>query len=210
MDRGLIALKTLYQDEDLPIQVWSQAALTYGRIAQLVQFREEFYGNLASEINTDEIFQKIINKLPTSCEACTALLFSLTGKFHSSDPRNINDAFIRLENFCRDFKGKSQYLVPVHLFAEQKYITAGKDYSSAVRHLEMAYKAGIANPRNAEIILYRIGRIYDQKLKKREKATAYYNEFLKKYPGSSCVFVVRRFLEAPKAQTKEITNGQKK
>lgn len=191
---GLAALAGLYEDRSLPLDVWLQAALTYGRIAQLVQARSDLYGNLASDIDTDKVFKEIINKAPDNREACTALVFDLTKEFESTDNNTIDAAFAWLEKFCRDFKGKPEYLLPVHLIAEQKYIALKSDYSVAVKHLEEAYKLGIANPKDTELDLYRLGRIYDLKLKNHDMAVKYYTEFLKVYPESGYAPAVERFL----------------
>ena len=115
----------------------------------------------------------------------------------------------KLEKFCREFKGDPKYLVPLHLLADQKYITVKKDFSSAVKHLVQAYRIGVANPRDAEVVLYRIGRIYDLKLNDHKMGMEYYREFLKKYPQSGYTPAVTRFRQQLNLQSEEKNNGQK-
>lgn len=209
MAGGMAALGKLYLDKNLPTPVWVEAALTYGRVAQLIQGRKELYGGLASGVDTNKIFQEIIDKSPELREACTALFFDLTGEFDSNDEMRVATAFKKLEIFCCDFKGSQEYLVQLHLLADQKYIGLKQEYSLAVRHLEKAYKLGIANPRDSEITLYRIGRIYDLKLEKSEDAIKYYNEFLEKYPESGYAPSVKRFLKQLIQKSMEEKNGQR-
>jgi len=203
MPGGMAALKKLYLNKSLSIPVWTQAALTYGRLAQLIRERKELYGNLASGVNTHAVFQAVINKTPKSREACTALLFELTEELAGSDQMKIKSAFNRLENFCSNFEGRREYLLPLHLLADQRYISLKQDFSSAVKHLKKAYELGIANPRDAEIVLYRIGRIYDLKLNDKREAAKYYHKFLLNYPESGYAPDVRRFIENLKRRKKD-------
>lgn len=204
---GLEKLSDLYKNENIPIEVWCEAALTYGRVAQLVQERSEIYGGIAENINPPSVFHRIIERAPESNAACTALLFELLADFDSSDTQKVESAFQRLENFCREFKGKKKYLVPLYLLADQKYIFMKKDFSTAVENLRKAYEIGIANPKDAEVVLYRIGRIYDLKLKKNTQAAKYYRVFLEKYPESGYAPAVERFLQELNIRTGKETNG---
>jgi tetratricopeptide (TPR) repeat protein len=194
LDGGLDSLKKLYDDKTLPVDVWCQAALSYGRVAQLAQERKELYQDLGADANPSDVFMEVISKAPTSKAACTAMLFDLSDDFEGDDPKKIDEALARLEKFCKDFKGKPEYLVSLHLLADQKYIYSKNDFSSAVSHLETAYASGVANPRDAEIVLYRIGRIYDLKLKDKKNAQKFYKTFLKKHPESGYAPAVKRFL----------------
>jgi tetratricopeptide (TPR) repeat protein len=207
MSGGMLELEKLYQNKNLPLPVWARAALIYGRVAQLVQERKELYGDFASGVNAHEVFQSVIDRTPDSREACTALFFDLTKELDHSGHKKLDATFGRLENFCRDFKGKPEYLTPLHLLADQKYIALKKDYAVAVRHLEKAYELGIVNPRDAEIVLYRIGRIYDLRLNNKHEAMKYYNEFLRKYPDSGYAPNVKRFLKQLAGQEKRDNHG---
>lgn len=206
---GLDSLKKLYDDDNLPLNVWSQAALSYGRVAQLIHKRKELYGDLGSGVNPHEVFQSVIEKVPESRDACTALFFELSDDFESPDKKKVDSAFEKLEKFCINFKGKPEYLAPLHLLADQKYIELKKNYSFAVKHLEQAYELSIANPRDAEITLYRIGRIYDLKLDNKKNAEEYYSRFLKAYPESGYAPAAKRFLNALSLKKEENKNGQK-
>ena len=203
MSGGMNSLGKLYRAKDLPVAVWAAAALTYGRVAQLVQSRKEVYGNLASKVNPHQVFLAVIAKVPESRVACTALFFDLTEELNGFGTEKADSAFARLERFCRNFKGKPEYLVPLHLLAEQKYIGLKQDYTAAVKHLDAAYKLGIANPRDAEIALYRIGRIYDVKLRNPQAVGKFYRKFLRKYPESGYAPDVTRFLKTLESRQKD-------
>lgn len=191
---GLAALGALYRNRSLPQDVWAQAALSYGRTAQLIQERKELYGDLADEVTPREVFQEIIARVPNSRAACVALLFELTGDLDSPAAATADATFAKLEKFCRDFRGSPEYLVPLHLFADQKYLVAKKDFRAAAGHLAEAHRLGIANPRDAEIALYRLGRMYDLKLQDPATAAKYYREFLARYSESGYAASVSRFL----------------
>ena len=192
--QGLAELKKLYQDKALPKSLWLQASLAYARVAQLMEKRPEVYGTLADSINSVEIYQELIKAAPKSRTACTAMLFKVADDLLSGDGQKEKQAFFQLENFCKNYKGSKQFLTPLHLLAEDRYIVLKKDYKSAMRHLKTAYKNGVVNPKDRAVVLYRIGRMYDMKLKNKKEAVKYYSEFMRKYPYSDNAPSVKRFL----------------
>ena len=163
-------------------------------LCNLMEKRPEVYGTLADGVNSVEIYQEIINTAPKSRMACTAMLFKVADDLLSGDGQKERDTFSELENFCKNYKGSKQFLTPLHLLAEDRYIVLRKDYKSAMRHLKTAYKSGVVNPKDRAVVLYRIGRMYDMKLKNKTEAVKYYSEFLQQYPYSDNAPSVKRFL----------------
>ncbi|NOY76134.1 MAG: tetratricopeptide repeat protein [Kiritimatiellaeota bacterium] len=198
---GLRALEKLHSDDTLPSPVWIQAALSYGRLAQLMRHRRKVYGGAADGVDPDKIFQSIIARSPDSRGACEARFLQLANAFGSGDSvKESKAAFQSLETFVSGFKGMRRYLVPLHLMAARQYIRIKKDYASSVKHLKAAWRLGVANPRDAEMVLYQIGRMYDLKLKDHAKAKKFYRIFLRKYPESGYAPSVRRFLKSIEAR----------
>jgi tetratricopeptide repeat protein len=191
---GLEELKMLYDNPDVPATIWRESALNYARMSQLYQRRKELFDE-ADGIDFNAVYRKLINKYPDSSEACWAIVYFTEAGFNSGNSEEVANAFKNLEEFCDNYKGDSPLLTPVHLFADFQYIVHKKDFKSAVEHLLAALRLGIENQRLREEILYRIGRIYQTKLKNPRNAQMYYKQFLREYPNSRCVPVIERYLK---------------
>ena len=193
--QGFKKLGELYRDSNLSEWLKIEVALSYARVAQLMQDRKDIYGNAADGVKFSDIYNEILKTSPDSTEACYAIVYKNAPLIESSDDAVSAKAFQDVEKFIKSFKGDPKLLSPVHLFAEYEYIAVKKDYRLALEHLEAAVKLGIANPTMEQDNMFRIGRIYQIKLGDKQKAIEAYNKFLGKFPSSNRVPIVERYLE---------------
>ena len=202
---GLPELKKLYDDKSLSGNIRLQAGLAYARAAQTLQMRKGLYP-VADGIDFNKFYDEIIGEFPDSPEACMAALYKASGLFESGKKE---DAFKLLTSFLNTFKGNRKYLSAVNLLLADQYIIQYKNYRESARHLTMALEDGISNPKTREETLFRIARAYDIKLNNKADAIKYYQLFLKEYPNSSSVPVVKRYLRklGKKLNFPEANNG---
>ncbi len=191
---GLRKLKDIYSREGkFPAPLWREAALSLGRVSQLLKRRKGIY-HQADKINFREIFRRLISGYPNSLPACQAAIYLAESYFDAPSLESRKEGFDILEKFIAGYHGPAHYLVPVHLSADINYIYLNRDYHKSVKHLKAAYKLGIANPRTSEQVLFRIGRLLDFRLHDYKGAYNYYRQFLKEYPNSRFGPVVKRYL----------------
>ena len=207
---GVRRLGKLYNDNTISKPTWRVAALSYGRVIQSLRSRPGMYHGIAGNVDLDAVFNQIILEAPDSREACSAMLFLSLNIFTGGDKLKISEIFNRIRKFCDGYKGNPLFLVPLFLFTESKLIEINHDYQSAVEFLEKAYNTKIANSKNEEIVLFRIGRIYDLKLKNQTKAIFYYDLFLRKYPESGFAPSIKRFMVPLKQKENGIQQGTDK
>ena len=193
--QGFKKLGELYRDSNLPKWLKVEVALSYARVAQLMQDRKDIYGNAADGVKFNDIYNDILKTSPDSTEACYAVVYKNAPLIESPDAAVSAKAFQEVEKFIKSFKGDPKLLGPVHLFADYEYIAVKKDYRQALEHLEAAVRLGLANPTLEQDNMFRIGRIYQVKLGDRQKAIEAYNNFLEKFPSSNRVPIVERYLE---------------
>jgi tetratricopeptide (TPR) repeat protein len=204
---GMEILQKVYSDKSCPSHYRLKAALTLARCAQLFQARREVYGNLGAKVKVDKLYHDVISVNPGSLDAVSAEMFLFEKYADSAKPEIRRQAIKQLENFCREFKGKRRYLVPLRLLAQNRF-ALNNDFKSAARHLETAYRDGISNPREQECYLYQLGRIYDLKLNNKEKALEFYNEYLKIYPSSEFTERIKKLKS--ELERKDIKSCRKK
>lgn len=193
--QGFKKLGELYRDSNLPKWLKVEVALSYARVAQLMQNRKDIYGNAADGVKFNDIYNEILKTSPDSTEACYAIVYKNAPLIENPDAAVSAQAFQDVEKFIKSFKGDPKLLGPVHLFADYEYIAVKKDYRLALEHLEAAVKLGLANPTLEQDNMFRIGRIYQVKLGDKQKAIEAYNNFLEKFPSSNRVPIVERYLE---------------
>jgi tetratricopeptide (TPR) repeat protein len=190
---GLPELKNIYNDKNLNSKLRLQAGLAYARAAQTLQMREGVYP-IADGIDFNAIYDSIINTYPDSPEACFAVVYQAQSLFESSDKKNNLKGISILEKFLTNYKGPKNFLAAINILIADQYIISDANYRKATKYMLNAYKSGISNPRTREIVLYRIGRTYDLKLKDKKSAQKYYRMFIKKYPNSSSTPIIKRYL----------------
>lgn len=195
-------LNSLYEEESIDAAVWRQAALAYARAAQLMQRRKNLFPE-AENIPFIDIYENIIKKYPDSQEAVYATAYMTADYFSSQDIEKCKKGFQISEQFICSFKGNKRLLVPLHLQMDFEYIARERNYIAAEKHLSLAYKYGIVNPKIKEIALFRLGRINDYKLHNMKAAQKYYLEFLQKYPYSMYKNVVKRYLSKINSKAKK-------
>ena len=196
---GLPELGKIYKDEKFPGKLRLQAGLAYARAAQTLQMREGVY-SVADGIDFQEIFDSIIKKYPNSPEACFAVIYQAQSYFESADKAKKLEGIKLLKSFLKKFKGPRKYLSGINILLANEYILIQQDYSQAVKCLVNAWNDGISNPRTAEIVLFRIARSYDLKLKNAKDAIKYYKMFLKEFPNCSSAPVAKRHLKKLEAK----------
>ena len=191
--KGIRGLRELYNSKTVSKAVWRVAALSYGRVIQSLRNRPDVYGEIEKDVDPGTVFNRIISEAGDSREACAAMMFLSIVAFSTEKKDDFDNIFNRIVDFYKKYRGDPLSLVPLFLFTEGKYIELNHDYRSAVELLVKAHNIGIANPKDEEVILYRVGRIYDLKLKKRDKAMLFYDLFLEKYPESGFAPTIQRF-----------------
>ena len=100
-----------------------------------------------------------------------------------------------VESFLAGYKGDKADTVSVHLFVEMFYVAYKKDYARSIEHLQAAYQAGIRTARLERTVLFRIGRILDVELDRKDEARRIYRDFIEKYPDAKLTPVVRRYIK---------------
>jgi len=199
LNAGIAGLKELYEDDSLGDEVWTQAALTYGRTVQLLQARDlypQFDG-----IDVEAVYRRILKRVPDSPQACLAVMYLAEKYVLTKDESLREKAFKIVEAFLAAYKGDKADTVPVHLFVEVAYIAYKRDFSKSVEHLQAAYNIGIKTGTVEREVLFRIGRILDVKLDRKEEARRFYREFIEKYPDAKLTPVVERYLKEMDGRT---------
>ena len=190
---GLPELKSIYDDKSLNSKLRLQAGLSYARAAQTLQMREGVYP-VADGIDYNVIYDSIKNEYPSSPEACFAVVYQAQGLFESDIKEDKIKGITILEKFLNNYRGTKNFLAAINILLADEYIIVHGNYRKAVKYLISAYTNGISNPRSDEIILFRIARTYDLKLKDRKSAQKYYRLFIEKYPNSASTPIVKRYL----------------
>ncbi len=190
---GLPKLKNIYDDKSLNFKLRLQAGLSYARAAQTLQMREGVYP-VADGIDYNVIYDSIKSEYPNGPEACFAVVYQTQNLFESSDKEDQAKGIAILEKFLSRYKGPKNFLAAINILLADQYIISSGNYRRAVKYLLNAHESGISNPRSREIILFRIARTYDLKLKDKKSAQKYYRLFIKKYPNSSSAPIVKRYL----------------
>jgi outer membrane protein assembly factor BamD (BamD/ComL family) len=186
-------LAELLKNKSLPKELYLQAATALARTTQLMQRRPDIYPE-AKGVEWKRIYKDILNKYPNSNYACLALVYSTVDDFSSGDKEKVSAAFKTLEHFCAKFKGNPEVLVPVHMLADFEYIARRGDYNAAFKHLKAACGTGISSPKLRETSLFRLAYMCRTKLHNKRLAEKYYLEFIKQYPHSRYVPVIRKYL----------------
>lgn len=196
---GLPELKSIYNDKSFNSKLRLQAGLSYARVAQTLQMREGVY-SIVTGINYNVIYDSIKNTYPNSPEACFAVVYQSQNLFESSDKKNNSKGIAILEKFLTRYKGSKNFQAGINILLADQYIINYANYCKAVKYLINASANGISNPRTREVVLFRIARTYDLKLKDKKSAKKYYNMFIKKYPNSSSTPIVKRYLREMEAR----------
>lgn len=195
INQGLAGLKKLYEDKNLDKEIWLEAALSYTRIIQLLQLRKMCPSKYAST-DIRKLYEEIIQKASGDIKACQSIIYLAESYFLSQDKGSRTEGFKRIEEFLTAYDGPQKYLVPVHLYVERFYIFLENDYQKSFSHLKEGYETGIRNDIVKPEVLFRIGRICDYKLNKKDLAKNYYEEFLRLYPDKDRTPVIQRYLKA--------------
>lgn len=195
LKEGLSGLEKLYEDKNLDKEIWLEAALSYARVIQISQARQMCPPEYA---NTDvrKLYEEIIPKASRDIKACQAIIYLAESYFLSPDKEARAEGFKKIEEFLAAYDGPKEYLVPVLLYVERFYIFLEDDYQKSFSHLKEAYEIGITNESTKPIVLFRLGRICDFKLARKDLARDYYKEFLRLYPDKERTPAVQRYLKA--------------
>jgi Tetratricopeptide repeat len=202
---GLPELKNIYDDKSLNFRLRLQAGLSYARAVQTLQMREGVYP-IVNGIDYNVIYDSIKNTYPNSPEACFAVVYQVQRLFDSNNKKDKAKGIAILEKFLTCYKGPKNFLAAINILLADQYIINYINYREAVKYLINANESGISNPRTCEIVLFRIARTYDLKLKDKKSAKKYYNLFIKKYPNSSSAPVIKRYLQELSGSTAEVKN----
>ncbi len=200
ISKGIAGLKKLYEDKSIDKKVWKEAALSYGKVIQNFQLRGLYseYKN----INVRKVFNNIITTVPKDVNACWAAM--ALAESYIQNPEKPNEppdktkayqAINLLEDFIHSYKGDKKNTVMLHLFLDSYYINVFRNYRKSYAHLEKAYEIGITKDTLKELVLFRLGRIADIRLKNKIKAKYYYNLFIKQYPYTDRTPVAKRYLK---------------
>lgn len=199
---GLQELKRLYESDKVAKNIRCQAGLAYARVVQSLNMRGGLYSEVKG-IDYEKIYLDIIKSFPDTSSSVLAIMYLTQEWFESSNYKEVAEAFSQLNNFVNSYKGKKQFLVPLHYMLADQYIIHGGHYVQAVKELESAVNNGLSNPRVREDVVYRIARIYDTRLHDRYNALRCYEVFIKRYPGSSKAVLARRYVN-------ELRSGKKR
>jgi hypothetical protein len=200
---GLSELKALYHDKKLDKKIRLQAGLAYARAAQTLEMRKGIY-SVADNIDFNKIYETIKTDYPKQPEACFAAIYQAQALLEAGSDEERLKGLALLKQFLVSYKGAKNYLAAVNILLADQYIVAYKNYKVSAKYLIDAFECGIANKRIREKVLFRIGRIYDLKLKDKTMAQKYYNLFIKEYPNSSSVPIVKRYLRAMGVSLSEV------
>ena len=173
LEYGLTELKNIYNDKSFNSKLRIQAGLSYARAAQTLQMREGVYP-IADGIDYNDIYDSIKSSWPDSPEACFAVVYQSQSLFESGKKEDKAKGIAILEKFLTRYKGPKNFLAAINILLADQYIINYGDYRKAVKYLLSAHESGISNPRSREIILFRIARTYDLKLKDKKSAQKYY------------------------------------
>ena len=190
---GLTGLKEIFEDVTIAPSIRAEAALNYAGVIQIFQARgmHKEYAN----VDIGAVYQKVIQLAAMDIKACTAAIYLGQWYLDKQDAGQDEKAFHFIEGFLENYPGPPENTVPVHLFIEVFYIDRRSDYASSVGHLKDAYDLGIAKDTVRREVLFRMGRIYDAKLKQVNNARMVYQQFLELYPSAAQTPVVRRYLK---------------
>lgn len=194
--KGFNVLRELYGNESNPDNIRQEAALSYGRMAWLLQCRGDLYKGKYDGYDAIGAFKWLVGKYPSSEAAIDAMIYMSEDCFGSKSQEVQDNGFEYFENFIHAYNGPQERMVPLHLLLNLNYILLRHDYAAAVRHLVAAYDSGITDNRVKEDVLYRIARIYDRKLSEPALAEKYYREYLRLFPYAKVAPVVSRHLSA--------------
>lgn len=190
---GLLELKRIYQDKSLNDNIRLQAGLSYARAAQTLQMRSGLYP-VVDHIDFNAIYDKIMHDYPDRPEACFAVIYKAQSLFDSNGEKYTKQAFSLLKSFLKHYQGPKTFLAPINMLLAYRYVINYGDYHKYVEYMTAALAAGIANPQTRENILISIGRTYSIKLKNKLLAQKYYRQYLREYPNSSNVPIIKRYL----------------
>lgn len=205
LNKGLGGLRDLYQDKELREnhpEIWCEAGLSYGRVIQVNQLRlreevevKKLLPGEYVDVEVREVFSDIVARTPQSIHGAKAVVYLGESYFRSKEKSEHDVGFALIEKFLSDYKGPAKNTVPVHLYVESYYINLRDDYVKSFEHLRAAYEAGVAKEMLKRVVLFRLGRMSDVKLKRKKQARAYYEEFLSQYPYAERTPVVKRYLK---------------
>ncbi len=200
---GLAGLRALYEDAALRRdnkQVWAEAAVSYARVIQLLQNR-----NLRPEyanVDVGKVFRDVIRTVGESVRACTAVLYLTDAHFKSDRQKTQDEGFALVEKFLAAYRGEKRNTVSLHLLVEGYYINLRADYARSYEHLKAAYDLGITKDMLRRVTLFRLGRMCDVKLSRKEQARTHYRDYLRLFPNAQRTPVVRRYLKVLEQEEK--------
>jgi tetratricopeptide (TPR) repeat protein len=99
----------------------------------------------------------------------------------SSNDEVVKNVLRTTQNFVNFFPADS--LCPEFLVLGAKVAEANGQFEKAIQLL-LKYHDSYPNAINRDFIAYRVAFIYDEHLKDKEKAKAYYNKVIQLYPGT--------------------------
>jgi tetratricopeptide (TPR) repeat protein len=145
-------------------------------------------------IDYDDVYLSIIKSYSSTPFALMAAMYLAQGWFECGDRNKADEAFVLLDSVIDNCHEKPQLLTPLYYMMADQYIIHGKRYDKAVDQLQAALQSGVVNPRTREQITFRIARINDVDLGRRETSRLWYERFLREFPTSSDVALVKRYL----------------
>jgi len=202
--QGLKGLRELYQDQTVreahPL-VWAEAGLSFGRVIQVDQWRTKAEGRsqLPKE-HADEdvraVFSDIVARTPESAQGAMAVIYLGETYFRNGDKAQHDAGFELVEKYLAGQGASAKHTVPVHLYIESQYINHRGDYGKSFEHLKQAYELGVVKEMLRRVVLFRMARMCDIKLKRKGEARRYYEKFLVDYPFAKRTPLVKRYLKA--------------
>ena len=184
-EEGLRDLYELCGEKVLSPELQLQGQLSLARCAQLMQQRDDLYGQRADYVNWHGIYDEIIRNHPNDPAACDALLY-LEAQPEVTLP------------FAAAYQGDRRDLTAIYMYAATLYIERG-EFIPAARALETAYNIGIGNPIFSQLALFRIGYLYDRRGGDYQSAEKYYREFIERYPRNKLAQIAARYIDEHEA-----------
>ena len=187
------------QDRSRPAERRAEDALFAGRLLLIYRERPELY-DIPGELDPHSLLHEAMILAPDTRIAASAVI-ALAAE--SIDRGAVADAAELVESFLPSFHPAApESRTPLLLLAGNLAIADGNRYADAVKYLEAALEAGIANDIIRCNTIYRIGMIHALKLHDTRRARYWFNHYLERYPYSFDSALIRANLQKLESEEK--------